>query len=263
MCCPAEIPKIIFLSSSSPTCACWWRMINTSLTVGEPGLPLTSFTRGRRVVVTGPAESRPTAPDHDFCRIHNTQNVTRLPSIREDSRESFYQGQVYAYVAPKDSIIQSSSAFLRHAAEGSPVERRIWSMYSSQCCRWWTWPQLSTWIDSNWAHFFTSASLRSKVIHWCDILRFTQGLWCCKSWPVSSQTINVWLLLVSIIEVQKLPVHSGKDFLNTDLEQAIQISLLNFPLTLGSKKSKKYAPDLLQKEKGAFKISSFSYTLLW
>ena len=45
----------------------------------------------------------------------------------------------------------------------------------------------------------------------------------------------------------------GKDFLNTDFEQAIQIC---------SKKSKKYACDLLQKEKEAFKIWNFSYTLL-
>ena len=36
-----------------------------------------------------------------------------------------------------------------------------------------------------------------------------------------------------------------------------------FRLSLGSKKSKKYAWDLLQKEQEAFKISSFSYTLLW
>ena len=44
-------------------------------------------------------------------------------------------------------------------------------------------------------------------------------------------------------------------------EQAMQISL--WDLSLGSKKSKKYACDLLQKEKEVFKISSsFSYTLL-
>ena len=36
-----------------------------------------------------------------------------------------------------------------------------------------------------------------------------------------------------------------------------------FRIPLGFKKSKKYSSDLLQKEKEAFKIWSFSYTLLW
>lgn len=88
------------------------------INVGEPGLPLASLGRGRRVMVTGPAESRPTALDHDFCRLHVTLSVTLVPTIPEVSSESFYQGQVY--VAVKDSIFQSSSA-LRHAAESSPV----------------------------------------------------------------------------------------------------------------------------------------------
>ena len=36
-----------------------------------------------------------------------------------------------------------------------------------------------------------------------------------------------------------------------------------FRLSLGSEKSKKYTCDLLQKEREAFKIWSFSYTILW
>ena len=36
-----------------------------------------------------------------------------------------------------------------------------------------------------------------------------------------------------------------------------------FHLSLGSKKSKKYTCDLLQQEQEAFKIWSFSYTILW
>ena len=40
---------------------------------------------------------------------------------------------------------------------------------------------------------------------------------------------------------------------NTDFEQAIQIRCETFRLSLGSKKSKQYACDLLQKEKEAFK----------
>ena len=70
------------------------------------------------MVVTGPAESHPTALDHDFCRLHVTPSVTLVPAIPEVSSGSFYQGQVY--VAVKDSIFQSSSA-LRHVAESSPV----------------------------------------------------------------------------------------------------------------------------------------------
>ena len=40
---------------------------------------------------------------------------------------------------------------------------------------------------------------------------------------------------------------------NTDFEQAIQIRCETFRLSLGSKKSKQYACDLLQKGKEAFK----------
>ena len=91
---------------------------NPIIDVVEPELPLISLTAGGRVMVTGPAESRPKALDHDFCRIHVTPSVALVPSIPADSRESFYQGHVY--VAVKDSIFQRSSA-LRHAAESSPV----------------------------------------------------------------------------------------------------------------------------------------------
>ena len=86
--------------------------------VGEPGLPLASLGRGRHVMVTGPAESRPTVLNRNFCRLHVTPRVALVPAIPEVSMESFYQGQVY--MAVKDSIFQSSSA-LRHAAEISPV----------------------------------------------------------------------------------------------------------------------------------------------
>ena len=42
------------------------------INVGEPGIPLASLGRGRGVMVTGPTEFRPTALDHDFCRLHVT-----------------------------------------------------------------------------------------------------------------------------------------------------------------------------------------------
>ena len=43
---------------------------------------------------------------------------------------------------------------------------------------------------------------------------------------------------------------------------AVDTTALHSAISL-SQKSNKYACDLLQKEKYAFKISSFSYTLLW
>ena len=106
------------------------------MNVGEPGLPLASLGRGRRVMVTGPAESRPTALDHDFCRLLVTPSVTLVPAIPEVSSESFYQSQVY--VAVKDSIFQSSIFSFTTCSRKFTSCRRIWSAYCSQCCRWWT-----------------------------------------------------------------------------------------------------------------------------
>ena len=49
--------------------------------------------------------------------------------------------------------------------------------------------------------------------------------------------------------------NSGKDFFNTDFEQAIQISLRGFSLVPRlQEEQKKYACDLLQKEEVAFKV---------
>ena len=56
----------------------------------------------------------------------------------------------------------------------------------------------------------------------------------------------------------------GKRFFKTRISSK-QYKFLSgtFRIPLGFKKSKKYSCDLLQKEKEAFKIWSFSYTLLW
>ena len=60
------------------------------INVGEAVLPIASLRRGRRVMVnvTGPAESHPTAIDHDFCRFHVTPSVTIVPAIPEASLQS-------------------------------------------------------------------------------------------------------------------------------------------------------------------------------
>ena len=60
------------------------------INVGEAGLPIASLKRGRCVTVnvTDPAESHPTAIDHDFCRFHVTPSVTLVPAIPEGSLQS-------------------------------------------------------------------------------------------------------------------------------------------------------------------------------
>ena len=56
----------------------------------------------------------------------------------------------------------------------------------------------------------------------------------------------------------------GKRFFKTQISSKQHKFLCEtFHLSLGSKKSKKYTCDLLQKEKEAFKIWSFSYIILW
>ena len=60
------------------------------INVGEPGLPVASLGRERRMMVTGSAESRPTAVNHGFCLLRVTPSVTLVPAIREVSLESFY-----------------------------------------------------------------------------------------------------------------------------------------------------------------------------
>lgn len=63
--------------------------------IGEPHCPLASVQRGRRVLVTGPESTRPTALDHDFCRFHVTPSVTLVPEIPNSPADTLYQGQVY------------------------------------------------------------------------------------------------------------------------------------------------------------------------
>jgi len=102
-----------------------------------------------------------------------------------------------------------------------------------------------------WRHAFDAA------VPWYQILVS------CSDWS------NVFMLTNSrscwkyrALSISRSYTIREKIFQNTDFEQAIQSNLCEtFCLSLGFKNSKKYGCDLLQKEKEAFKILSFSYTL--
>ena len=88
---------------------------------------------------------------------------------------------------------------------------------------------------------------------------------------------GVYLWLVKFLHVDRFAVlltvsrsfnitllQFGKRFFKTQVSsKQYKFVCETFHLSLGSKKSKKYAYDLLQKEKEVFKIWSFSCTILW
>ena len=77
---------------------------------------------------------------------------------------------------------------------------------------------------------------------------------------------SFWHIRVAVDSIALFQYHAltirEKIFLNTDFEQAIQISLRDLSLIPRLQEEQKYACDLLQKEKEVFKIWSFSYTIL-
>ena len=88
------------------------------ISVGEPGLPVSSSVRGHNrsiVLADGPS---PSALDHDF-HVHGiVPSVAFAVKIPISPKDSFYCGK--AFVCVKDKVTQPSSA-LRHATELSQL----------------------------------------------------------------------------------------------------------------------------------------------
>ena len=99
-------------------------------------------------------------------------------------------------------------------------------------------------------------------------------LWC-SCFMIPDSGIMLWLVqclhvdrFVVLLKVSRsfniTLLQFGKRFFKTWISSKQYKFLCEaFYLSLSSKKSKKYTCDLLQKEKEAFKIWSFSYTTLW
>ena len=99
-------------------------------------------------------------------------------------------------------------------------------------------------------------------------------LWCSRSmipdsgimlWLVQCLHVDRFVVLLTVSRSFNITLlQFGKRFFKTWISSKQYKFLCEaFYLSLGSKKSKKYTCDLLQKEKEAFKIWSFSYTTLW
>ena len=80
--------------------------------VGEPGYPVASVERGRRVIVSRNTDFL--VADHDFTRFSIVPSVTLFVDIPDEISESWYTGQVY--VTLKEGSMEPSSP-LRHATE--------------------------------------------------------------------------------------------------------------------------------------------------
>ena len=80
--------------------------------VGEPGYPVASVERGKKVLVAIGRVFE--VGDHDFTRCSLTPSVALVIDIPDSIEGSFYHGRVY--VGVKDSIFEPSSPH-RHATE--------------------------------------------------------------------------------------------------------------------------------------------------
>ena len=80
--------------------------------VGDPGYPVASVERGKKVLVS---VNKPfMVGDHDFTRSSLTPSVALFIEIPESTNGSFYHGQVC--VGIKDSVFEASSTY-RHTTE--------------------------------------------------------------------------------------------------------------------------------------------------
>uniref|UniRef100_A0A1X7SZ43 Uncharacterized protein n=1 Tax=Amphimedon queenslandica TaxID=400682 RepID=A0A1X7SZ43_AMPQE len=73
--------------------------------VGEPGFPVASAERGRRVAVR--ADENFVVGDHDFTKFGLIPSVTFIIKIPDEICGSWYDGKVY--VGLKDSVFEPSS----------------------------------------------------------------------------------------------------------------------------------------------------------
>ena len=77
--------------------------------VGDPGYPVASVERGKKVLVS---VNKPfMVGDHDFTRSSLTPSVTLFIEIPESTNGSFYHGQVCVEI--KDSVFEASSTYHR------------------------------------------------------------------------------------------------------------------------------------------------------
>ena len=83
-----------------------------AVNIGEPGDPLSSTDRGRKVMVLKGSE--PVAGDHDWHRFKLVPSVVLHNDVPETVDGSFYRGQVYVTV--KDAVFEPSTP-LRHIVE--------------------------------------------------------------------------------------------------------------------------------------------------
>lgn len=77
------------------------------VSVGEPGTPIASVSRGKRVIV-GINQTLQVA-DHDFSKISLIPDATFIQEIPTSDEETWYRGQVYYGI--KDMALQGSTAW--------------------------------------------------------------------------------------------------------------------------------------------------------
>ncbi len=80
--------------------------------VGEPGLPVASVERGKKVLVA--LNQSFEVCDHDFTRFSLIPSVTLLTDIPTSIDQSWYEGQVF--LGLKDAVFEPSSC-LRHVTK--------------------------------------------------------------------------------------------------------------------------------------------------
>ena len=80
--------------------------------VGEPGLPVASVERGKKVLVS--LNQTFEVCDHDYTRFSLIPSVTLLIDLPDKIDGSWYEGDVH--VGFKDAVFQPSSC-LRHLCE--------------------------------------------------------------------------------------------------------------------------------------------------
>lgn len=91
-----------------------------TINVGEPGLPVAAFERGKQVLVAKGQTC--TVADHDFTKFSLSPSVLFNVDIPEDMMGNVYGGTVY--VGLKESAFEASSC-LRHLSECASPEKGI------------------------------------------------------------------------------------------------------------------------------------------
>ena len=118
--------------------------------MGEPGFPVASAERGRRVIVC--ARMTFEVGDHDFTKFSIVLSVTMFVDIPNNIHDSWYRGQVM--VGFKDAVFEASSP-MRHATELSQTLNKSVELWK---------PILFMYCDGGPDHTLTYVSVQVSLI---------------------------------------------------------------------------------------------------